>query len=61
MELRASGAVGLRWQVAFGSSDRLEWIDSTCRRTRRTAARQAQMTEKYQISCLTPVSLPLSH
>ena len=24
VELRASGAVGLRWQAAFGSSDRLE-------------------------------------
>jgi hypothetical protein len=23
-ELRASGAVGLRWQAVFGSSDRLE-------------------------------------
>ena len=24
LELRASGAVGLRWQAVFGSSDRLE-------------------------------------
>ncbi len=24
LELRASGAVGLRWQAGFGSSDRLE-------------------------------------
>jgi hypothetical protein len=24
VELRASGAVGLRWQAVFGSSDRLE-------------------------------------
>jgi hypothetical protein len=47
VELRARGAVGLRWQAAFGSSDRLEWIDSTRRRTRRGAGWQAQMTEDF--------------
>jgi hypothetical protein len=40
VELRASGAFGLRWQAAFGSSDRLEWIDATRRRTRRAAGRE---------------------
>ena len=45
LKLRASGAVGLRWQAVFGSSDCLESIDSTRRRTRRGAGWQAQMAE----------------
>jgi len=41
LELRASSTVGLRWQAVFGSSDRLDSIDST----RRGTGWQAEMAE----------------
>jgi hypothetical protein len=47
LELRASGAVGLRWQAVFGLLRSSRIVDSTRWRTRWAAGRQAQMTEDF--------------
>src|SRR5262245_32331318 len=45
VEVRASRAVGLRWQAVLLCSDRLDLIDSTSWGARRGAGWQAQMAE----------------
>src|ERR671915_2517365 len=47
LELRASGAVGLRWQAVSALSGRLEKIEPLRRGARRGAGRQAEMGEDF--------------